>query len=92
MELNLTDFVGTTVAFSVENKFIVASDHMSTKHDFWLADNFEDIVVERGLYDAVIELQDHHVLLIAALCLSNQLCTLYLIIVEASTIMFEHSF
>ena len=62
---------------------------MAAQHSLGLADDLEDFFVERGLHDAVIELQDKHVLLVTTKLLSNQLSALYFVVVESSTVLFE---
>ena len=85
----MRDFLCITRALSVEDEFIVATDEMSSKHDFRLADDFEDGLVERSLHDAVIILHDQHVLLVTSQGLCDQLSVLNLIIIEPSTVSFD---
>lgn len=63
MECELLDLFRDTLSCNKEDFFVVASDHVPTHHLFRWADDLEELLVERGLYDAVVELNDEHVLL-----------------------------
>ena len=56
---------------------------MSSEHGLGLADNLEELLVESGLHDAVVVLDDQRVLLVARQRLRDQLHILNLIAVEA---------
>ena len=58
---------------------------MPSDHGLGLADNFEELLVESSLHDAIIKLDNQHVLFVARQCLRDQLNILNLITVEAPT-------
>ena len=84
MQLNLVDFLSVARGLRKEDLLVVASDHVTTQHGLWLADHFEDLLVERGLHDTVVELDDKHVLVETAESLRDELCALNLVIIEST--------
>ena len=65
---------------------------MPPEHDLRLANDFKDWFVQRCLHDAVIVLDDEHVLLIATQRLGDQLSVLNLVVIEASTVALDALF
>ena len=55
---------------------------MPSDHSLWLADEFEEVTVEGGLDDTIVELNNKHILFIATKSLRDQLASLNLIIIE----------
>ena len=87
MKLYLLNLLVVFLAFCEEYCLIVAADQMVPEHGLRLAYDFKHTFVQGELHDAVIELQDHYVHLIAANLLRNQLRALDLVIVEASKVI-----
>ena len=56
---------------------------MPSDHILWLADQLEEVTIERCLHDTIVELDYKHVLLITSQSLRYQLTRLYLVIVVA---------
>ena len=56
---------------------------MQSDHFLWLGDNFEEGSIERGLHNAVVELDHEHELLIASNHFADKLAVLHFVIVEA---------
>ena len=89
MELDLVDLLSIARAFCKENELVVAAHKMPPEHDLRLANDFKDWFVQRCLHDAVIVLNDEHVLLIATQRLGDQLSVLNLVVIEASTVSLD---
>lgn len=86
MEFQLIDLFCVTHRFSEVDLLIVSAYKVASHHCLRLAYNLKHASVERGLDNAVIELEDEHVLLHAAQSLRNQLRVLYFVVVEASIV------
>ena len=71
MKLDLVDLLSIARALSIEYLLVVSSHHMSSEHRCRLTNDFEYLLVQRGLHYAVIELHNYHALLVRALLLSN---------------------
>lgn len=71
MELDLVNFLCVAWSLGVEDSLVVAADDVSPQHGFRFTNDFEDLLVERSLYDTVIVLDYQHVLLITTECLSD---------------------
>ena len=66
MQLELENFLCVSGGFRKENFLVVASDHVAAKHGFGFAYNFENLLVQGGLHNAVVELENHCKLVVAA--------------------------
>ena len=88
VEFNLENLINITRRFSEKNLFIVASDQMPSDHSFRVADHFEKVSIKRRLHDAVIELDNEHVLLVATEAFRDQLACLNLIIIVALLVLY----
>jgi len=84
VELELLNLFGIAGCLSEVNLFIVATNEVASDHGLRLTDHFEDLFVQGGLHDTVIELDDEHILLDTAQALSNELHALHLVVIEPS--------
>ena len=66
VQLDLEYLVHTTTILSEEDLLVVATDQMPSDHGLWLADQLEEVAIERCLYYAVIKLKNQHILLLVA--------------------------
>lgn len=81
MELHLENFVNITASLGKENLFIETSNQVSSDHRLRLTDELEKVAVKGSLYNAIIELDDQHILFVATKSLRDQLASLDLVIV-----------
>lgn len=84
MEFNLENLFRVSHTLCIIDLLIVASHKVSTQHGFGLANHLKDLLVQRCLDDAVIELDNQHVIVVTSQRLGNKLRVLNLIIIEAS--------
>ena len=91
VELELLNLFGIAGCLSEVNLFIVATNEVASDHGLRLTDHFEDLFVQGGLHDTVIELDYEHILLDTTQALSNELHALHLIVIKPSAhIMITH--
>ena len=57
---------------------------MPSNHSLWLAYDLKVCLIQRRLHDAVVKLNDQHILLIASIRLRYKLHSLYLVVIEPS--------
>ena len=87
VELNLENLINVPGTFREKNLLIVASDQVPSDHSFRVAYHFEEITIERGLHNAVIKLDNEHILLVATKAFRDQLACLNLIIIIALLVL-----
>lgn len=83
--MNLLNFLNSALSFCKEDLFVVASHYVTSHHGLWLTNDFQTLVVQASLDDAVIKLHDQHVLYVATESLRDQLARLDFVAVEPST-------
>ena len=91
MELELIYLLWASLGLSIVDFLAVAADEVPADHLVGFTDETELIVIEWSLHDAVIELDDHRVVLRATQSLGNQLSVLNLIVIEAARVLLEIS-
>ena len=87
MEFDLPNLVNVSTGLGKENLFIVASDQVPPDHSLRLADEPEEVAVQGGLHDTVIELDNQHVLFVGPERFRDELAGLNLVVVEALLVL-----
>ena len=85
MKLQLDDLYYIFSTFSIKDSFIKATDQVPLHHILWVTDNLVAAIVQRCLYNAVIELNDQHILIVVAQLVSDKLHILNFIGTKAPT-------
>ena len=81
VQLDLEYLVHTTTILSEEDLLVIASDQMPSDHGLWLANQLEEVAIERCLYYAVVELNYKHVLFLVTKSLCYQVARLHFVVV-----------
>lgn len=87
MELKLEDLLSIALRLSIEDLLVVATHEMATNHGLRAAHHLENVFVQRGLDDAIVELHDKHVLLNTGQLLANQFNVLHLVVIKPSAVL-----